>query len=256
MVSFEMTPGTVALSLSGMIIILIGAAWAAVKYFTKKRLDHEFNKRLENHKADLQNIRDYNSFDLGRRLQDFNLFTTKKHSIYPELYEFLLIAEGKLSLLYNGIIRTFPDFLNMNSEQLVVYLRENNFDISDDLDGIINEWDNNKKELLQVLYGEIRNKEMNEARQAIIKAKNHFLFSRLYLSEEIAASLDQLTKTMLHYLIDKEYVMYESGPEKIEASRALGSKQEKISELMDLVKKIMQDELKIGYYDNRSKDEA
>lgn len=256
MISFEMTPGTVVLSLSGMIVILLGAVWAGVKYFTKKRLDYEFNKRLENHKSDLQSIRDYNSFDLGRRMQDFNLFTTKKHSIYPELYKFLLFAEGKLSLLYNGIIRTFPNFLNMNSEQIVVYLRENNFDINDDLYGIINEWDDSKKELLQVLYKEIRNKEMNEARQAIIEAKNQFLFSRLYLSDEIAASLDELTKAMLHYLIDKEYVMYESGPEKVEASKALRSSQEKISDLMDLVKKIMQDELKIGYYDNRSKDEA
>lgn len=48
-----------------------------------------------------------------------------------------------------------------------------------------------------------------------------------------------LKKAMLHYLIDKEYVMYESGPEKFETSRALRSSQGKISELMDLVKKIM-----------------
>lgn len=69
MISFEMTQGELAFTLSSIILSLLAAIWAGVKYFTKKRLDYEFDKRLEKHKSELQKIREYNNFDLGRKLQ-------------------------------------------------------------------------------------------------------------------------------------------------------------------------------------------
>jgi len=89
--------------------VLLAVIWGGVKYFTKKNFDYHFEKKIEEYKNEMQNILEFNKFDLQRKIHDFSLFTTKMHETYQNVFSLFLIAEGDV-----GHLMGFSHRCNLN----------------------------------------------------------------------------------------------------------------------------------------------
>ncbi|MDM5455237.1 hypothetical protein [Peribacillus simplex] len=58
-----------------------------IKYLVQKKIDSYFNTKLEDHKTELAVMTERAKYDISRKLFDFEAYATKKHTIYPELYQ-------------------------------------------------------------------------------------------------------------------------------------------------------------------------
>lgn len=139
----------------------------------------------------------------------------------------------------------------MSGKQLAKHLKVPHDASDGELQSIILSWDNRKNELINDLKKIIRITNFNRAQIAIEDANNHFLFSRLYLSDELAEVLENLTRIISSYMVDVEYTVYGDDPETDKlTAKSLMLMQDRISQLLNSAKKTMQVELKIGYYEN------
>ena len=102
-------------------------------------------------------------------------------------------------------LRSVPDFLSINSKQLEYFF--NKYEIPEVMveEYIVN-WDQTKLERLQDLKDFINRYEIGNARSAWIDAKNEYLLSRLYLSNEVIEICDNMSRAIGSYLIDVESI--------------------------------------------------
>lgn len=130
---------------------------------------------------------------LVKRAQNWTLYATKRHEIYPLLWDKLYRAYSDAIML---IIDDFPNLQPLDPSAVVNLLRR--FGIEDQ---IISDWQNDwyhkgahtsNKEARQLL----RNKKTAELTAHYIDAKNFFLLSQLYLQgdlhEKVRTTLDKL----------------------------------------------------------------
>ncbi|MBU7316067.1 hypothetical protein [Paenibacillus oleatilyticus] len=234
--------------------------WAAIKFLSKTYVDNYFKKELEEHKNELQQmlevkkhelqqISELNKFDLQRKMQDFNLFTPKKHSVYAELYGLFLKAE-KVPRGLMGF-RQVPDYLKFNSSELEYSLK--NMGVPDiQIQKFSIGWDQSKYTLIDDLRSYVHFFEILQAKLAFQEARDKFHESKLYLSEKISGICDELIITIWHYIIDIEYIFDKdsNGPERAAHRRLYQEKEERMTELMDELLKEMKEEISVGYYGN------
>lgn len=184
------------------LIISLSTILVVIKFTAKKYVELEFNKKIENHKHELQKIIEVNKFDFQKKLQDFSLYSTKKHEYYQSIYNLFLIADGKARNFLG--VRSIPDYLRMNSKQLKYF-----FEKQDILEVMVGEylknWDEDKKEKVQNLEDFMKRYEIDSARLALNDAKNEYLISRLYLSNKVIDICNDLVKAISSNLIDVEY---------------------------------------------------
>jgi len=239
-------PGTLTVTVASAIVFVGAAVWAGVKYFTKRNFDHYFEKNLERHKSDLQNILELNKFDLQRKMHDFSLYTTKKHEIYPKLYQLFLLADGRL-----GELRGFQskyDFKTLNAEQ-IIYILKTEYEIPEvSYQKYLTDWDARKESFIDDFIDFMRRVEFQRANRAIIEAKNNALLYDLYLSNEVSEKLLKLSGLLRSYLVDAEHVKDFIGPERTALAQEMAHTEEEITKLILEIKSIMQSELKKGYY--------
>jgi hypothetical protein len=86
------------------IIVSIGIL---IRYLIQKKIDSYFNTKLESHKQELNQINEKVKYDITKKLFDFEAYATKKHDIYPELYQKIYIIFGKLRNLQGIIMGLF-----------------------------------------------------------------------------------------------------------------------------------------------------
>lgn len=85
----------------------VGAAAAALglgwKYFAKPYIDTAIREgseiRLKDHQQKLDAMNIAAQFEYQKRLVDINLYTERKHQVYPEIYALVLRCESGLSAL-------------------------------------------------------------------------------------------------------------------------------------------------------------
>lgn len=66
--------------------VIVGLGFL-IKYLIQRKIDSYFNKKLEQHKQELAVMTEKAKYDISRKLFDFEAYATKKHTIYPELYQ-------------------------------------------------------------------------------------------------------------------------------------------------------------------------
>lgn len=237
---------SVDLVISGTAIVLVvsAALWGGVKYLTRKNVDRIFNQKMENHKHELQTILEFNKFDLQRKMHDFNLFNTKKHEVYPKLYELILMAEGKLFSLQG--FRQVPDYIRMNVEELERSLKLNYGFDDVDLKWILENWESDKENVFEELKKLLRRVEIGNARSAVYDAQNFYLLSRLYLTEEIFISQNKLFEKMLHYVIDIEHLGNADTADRIAMRKSIDENKELIKQLVKKSGELLKGELQKG----------
>src|SRR5699024_3871057 len=99
------------------------------KYTIEKKIDENFEKKLAEHKSELQSIRDAATFDYQRKMHDFSIYSSNRHSIYNKLYQQVLVATKSIELLSVIPIRV-DDLIPENQGEFedMLYFRKYEFD--------------------------------------------------------------------------------------------------------------------------------
>ncbi|MGG3497416.1 hypothetical protein ABES08_16945 [Peribacillus simplex] len=138
-----------------------------VKHLIQRKIDSYFNKRLEDHKQELTIMSEKAKYDISKKLFDFEAYATKKHTVYPELYQ-----------------RVF-EFWN----EIIVFTQK--------LDMLI-EADKNQHDKISIL-DRLGEDGMNEALELFQKSKktfDYFTMNELFLSREVSISCAKTLKSI------------------------------------------------------------
>jgi len=220
-------------------IALIGAIWAGVQYLVKKLVDQRFNKRLEDHKFELQVLLENNKFDFQRKVQDFSLYTSRKHAIYAELYDLFLRADGYVRRLLTQPNITLQDFYdkqdlayNLSKADIPVHIA-NRF---------VEDWENkNREDTISELIKYLEQFEYIRTKDAVNNAKNTFLVNRIFLSEETHKIMSELNQIYANIIFTQE-VMGRVQPQNYKDIA------EHCERLIKNLTEAVKSELAIGYY--------
>ena len=218
------------------------------KYFGSK-IDFGFNKKLEEFKNQLLISTESAKFNFQRKIQDFNLYTVKKHEHYVKLYELILITESRITSIYG--FKSIPTYEEYNQKDLREVMVNNNFP-----DGKINEifevWEKKGKEdALDKLKKFMRLVEMQKANNSFWDAKNHYSISKLYLSKavnkKLHATLGSLGSLLAHYQTLEE-MSFEAQQESMDFTKKGNKIRNSIKPQIDELTYELKKELSIGYY--------
>ncbi|MDF9558752.1 hypothetical protein P5774_26340, partial [Bacillus tropicus] len=69
------------------ITAVIGGLGFLIKYLIQRKIDSYFNHRLEQHKQELAALTESIKYNLGKKMFDYEAYTSKKHLIYHDIYK-------------------------------------------------------------------------------------------------------------------------------------------------------------------------
>jgi hypothetical protein len=243
------TWGKLIITGSGLIIVVVTATWAMLKYYTKKRFDQHFAEKLESHKSELNKIIDLNKFELQRKMHDFSLYTGKVHEVYQKMYELICIAEGNTAQSASAGSYE-PNYLYMNEEQLEHFLKETYQLHEVTYKEYVNHWNENKDKKIDDLKSFVNRVKTNRTDKSIDEAISYFLLSKLYLSQDVDQLIDSLitdiTKCMINVKIYKD-PNYSPGSRMTQIEN-IEKYSKSCREKLNKLREQMQTELKKGYY--------
>jgi hypothetical protein len=87
----------IVLALGLPLVTLAGRTWIVA--WLEGKVKSTFDRQLATHKNELQLVTEATRFDYQRRIQDFSLFTERKHAVNARLYRYLLEAEGQAAAI-------------------------------------------------------------------------------------------------------------------------------------------------------------
>lgn len=243
--------------------LVVGAIVLVLRTITNSLITTKFNKNLENHKSDLMQINDkyrkimnteieesksglmklndkyrqeLNSeieklkYQQQRNYKDFELYTSKKHERYPELFKSIEIAYGSVFALH-GIYRDFS-FENANKEDLEEYLNALGVTRRESQE-VLDLW-NEEGESSDALskFKAVRNRiKINTAHEKWSVANDTLIFNELYLSEDVSAQARVLLNLVFEYLENIYYgYLYQDQTKRDEMKR----EKVKLKEIMKL----------------------
>ncbi|RUS41954.1 hypothetical protein [Cohnella sp. AR92] len=160
------------------------------------------DKNLEQYKQSLSQLTENLKFDLQRRIQDFSLYTNKRHEKLPELFRLLLIADSKIRGLFGG--RRSLTFQEFNRKDIEKYLLEHQVP-QGKIETVLIAWSVNKEEAIKEMNEYLRVIEFSEARKSFYEAKNFYILSELYLTEVVTDLAERFLKALGDLLIYSEY---------------------------------------------------
>lgn len=177
-------------------------------FIIKATINHQFLKNIEKHRSKLMKINDKYRQELNSEIErlkhqqqrvfkDFELYTSKKHERYPEVYKYLEIAYGRIfSLRGEG---RYLSFENTNRTDIETYLKSLNV-TNQDTEQILNLWDKQKSIAINKLQSIRRLINYNEAYEKWIEANDFFIFNELFLSDEAAKHVRIVLDYLWEYL--------------------------------------------------------
>ncbi|NOJ73181.1 hypothetical protein [Paenibacillus alvei] len=237
-------------SLTGISIGVLTVIWFFVRHISGKFIEKQFQKNIETYKNELQGVLESKKFDFQRMMHDFNLYRSKKHEIYPELFRFLLKATIGLNNLKNNW--DFPYFRSLGKEFVVQYLLEKGVGQTE-IDYITDHWLDDDEEKIQDIKYAIKKLERESVKNEYKIFHNYFLEVELYLSDEIVKVIqeilqdfDEILENMIYDLLKirhklDEIINYNPRTE-------TGILYNRIFENVDKLKKQLKNELSVAEY--------
>ncbi|OMD34806.1 hypothetical protein [Paenibacillus odorifer] len=242
--NIEIEPISFTLSLTAILTAFLAAVWWLARNYATKRVEYEFQKRIEKHKSELQSIFNFNNFGFGRKLQEFNLFITKKHEVYPILFELYLKADGYVGGLRG--LQTAHNYLPYSAKQIELILVEDYQMPRVYFEDILRNWDSDKEALEEKFLDFMKNAELQRAKRALAEAKNNTLIYGIYLSSEIADSLKELHKLLNEYVFNFFILEESDATEQRELKAEMRKIKGKVTNMFPEIKRSMQEELGRG----------
>ncbi|WP_336474082.1 hypothetical protein [Bacillus sp. FJAT-51639] len=165
----------------------------------------------DEHRSDLMKLNDVYRKELNSEIEqlkheqqrvfkDFELYTTKKHERYPELFKYLETAYGAIFTL-RGVVRELT-FENTNKADIEWFLTEEVQATGKDKQEILNLWDQEGQRNLAIQKLNIvkRRVRYHDANQKWVEANDFFIFNQLFLSDEVAQQCREFLNDLWEYL--------------------------------------------------------
>jgi hypothetical protein len=194
---------------SSMVTIFLISVTPVLKKAISRYIDNKFEEKIVKYQHDLNLVTENAKLDIQRKIYDFNLYSSKKHEIYAELYKKVLIAHGQITGLMG-----FRKSINLNfldKSYIIEFLKNNNFN-ENDITELSHDWDLNRKTQVDKITKYLRNKEINEADSKLVEANNYYLESKLYMSNKIDnisnELIDEIRKLFIIYEMANDYNYY------------------------------------------------
>jgi phosphoribosyl-ATP pyrophosphohydrolase len=227
------------------LLLTLGAIWGFTKLFINNLIDNRFKNKLESLKNELQLIIENNKFDLQRKMADFNLYTTKRHEAYMNIYDLYLNADGQIRGQMG--MKTSPDYNEFGLADIEKRLRSFNL-LENKIEEYLEKWraytGTQRHELFSEIGDYLYMVEIQKANLKLVEANNYFLLRRLYLSDEVQDIIFELKKLLFDYILGVEFLMKHKTPFK-ECSML----EAKIEISLNKLLLQMRNELKVGYYE-------
>ena len=172
--------------LSTITIIGVGGffLYKLIEYWVGKFVDLKFGLKLENHKAELNKISEGIKFDFQRKLQDFSLFTTKRHAAYLEVYIAMIETRQAINDYYTT--RQIENFSNFSKSEIKEILLRRHIS-EDDVNTIIEASDiKDQTEKNHKIYQMSRQLMETYALDKLTDSEKILNHLDLYLSEEVS----------------------------------------------------------------------
>lgn len=207
-----------------------------VEEWIRGRVSSQFDKELETHRHRLSLDAEQVRADHQRRLHDASLYSVKKHEVYRELFNKLLIADGAVGLLVGSpIVQSYDAY---TADDIRFAMERLQFTGSQK-EVVLREWDRDRKSALKVFNTGLRNIERSNAHEAVREANNYFLVNALYINDSNSNAVAEIMKVLNANL---GHAMFPS-----EDSRAEQRKlNDQSSELIERLKRALREELDSG----------
>lgn len=238
-------------------VILTSAVTTAVLPFVGKRfIDNYFKNRLEDHKHDLSLLSKGVDFDYQRQIHDFNLFSSKKHEVYAELYSQLVNAKNEMEIVTSNY-RQYPKFKDYTVENVSEFLT--GLAISqEEIDRLTGRFDLDKTNTINELTAKVDYNLLSEANITRVKTTEYLLKSEIYLSEKVSELTHDITDNFNKLTKNENMLIEIRSAGKINPE--ISSKQKKLNEQLVIqlkeLREKMQEEISVGYYNKDNTDQT
>ncbi|MDQ0884841.1 hypothetical protein [Peribacillus sp. V2I11] len=161
------------------------------KEITKETADHQ--KEIS---RDLENLK----YQQQKNFKDFELFTSKKHEKYPEMYFHLETAYSYIFDLQQKIEtgRSYP-FEKLNEEDLNLYIDNDLKLMSSDKQRILEKWRDNKPAAIDEIRKIDKNAQYEIAFEKWTEASNYYICNQLYFTDVVSNACNVMRNNLHEY---------------------------------------------------------
>lgn len=176
---------------------VIAVIVAALGYILKKLIENKLSKQLNREIEELKHFQ-------SRMLKDYDLYTSKRHLVYPEAYKSLELAFGSIMRL-RGHKRSLT-FENVDSSDIETFMVSKNF-TSHDKSSVLALWEKDRLTAIKMIEGRIKFIEYNEAYEKWGEANDYVILNELFMSKTSADSSREFLDKMHDYwtMLDPDY---------------------------------------------------
>jgi len=187
--------------------IILGAITFLLKlYFT-----NSFQKKLETHKGSVNRDLESHKGEINSQLEDvkhmqqrvykeFDLFTTKMHEVYPELYKKIEEAYGAVTNLRGEIWA--PQLEKFDPIEFEEYLNDLNGLGESEKTKLIVLFSTDKNSAIKELDSKMESVRYFKAGADYSKGHNYFIVNELYLSDDASKATRELLRHLYKYWRD------------------------------------------------------
>lgn len=231
-------------------IIKIPLIKKQLEKFLDRYFQANYEKELEEFKTELKHTTEFLKYDFNRKLVDFNLFTSKKHEVYAELFSKVLYAKSAVVGL-EGLMQflTFEDF---DEEDLRKFL-ENKKVPKGKTNEFLDEFRSKKTDRdLENLANKVHSYiykiiDVKHAENIVREAKGYFYINAIYFSDDLYVFIkDYFIKLFqLYHIFSSNFRLNDDYEKKISLEAFLEAN---LEELRIRLRK----EISIGYYNENN----
>ncbi|MEO9884929.1 MAG: hypothetical protein ABJR05_12020 [Balneola sp.] len=236
----------------GIPTLFIGIATYLIKKYLEKRLNHSFDQKLKNHEQNLSLIAEAQKFDFQRKIQDFGLYTQKKHEVYLEMNRLAFKPLGGIGGLMG--FRTELTYEEYNWDDLLRIMKRDKFP-DGKIEDIYASYLKHSDEGIQKMKSFYRLIEFQEAENNYLRFQDFYRLNKIYLSEDIESNtkniLLNLNKTLSNRKVSFNFHTEQYDTPSSELISSSHKTQQKAKLLIDQQIRIMRKELSIGYYSSK-----
>ncbi|TYS87512.1 hypothetical protein [Rossellomorea aquimaris] len=238
----------------GQVSIVIAIITFLLKTYFKGFIGQIFKKEIESYKHELNLYTEEQKFDYQRKLHDFNLYRSKRHESYKELYK--LALSSLRSLKKSQREEVWPNFDKITFGEVEVYVRS---EVSDEYTVTKTLSDFERYRDVSLLKTAIKGYKLKKTFITINEFEEYFKENELYYSEEInelvvsiLPTLEEIGKLISVQSLAKESVELDLKTEENVFKERLNKLDDDIKNLehsIERVKNQIIKELSIGQYE-------
>ncbi|WP_409275865.1 hypothetical protein V1499_09955 [Neobacillus sp. SCS-31] len=162
------------------------------QYLSQAGVNNFFTKKLELFKEQINITAEQRQYEYEKKIQNFNLFSSRKHEIYPELYKIIKKAYDTLSIY--EINTTLPRLENIKSIDL--FLKDRNIP-NEFLSKVYERWQGHDVPISFILQRILSLYTYEMTRKLITDAHDYYYGVDIYLPEELSETISLLLRNMI-----------------------------------------------------------